>query len=69
VERDSEAEVVRQQEKIGHSKIIRVQSGKQDVPAAESPSECGLQVESRSPVAIGDGLEFFREETITRKLD
>ena len=44
---------------LGVGKIINIQTNKQNVDRAESPSEFGAQIEAKFEIAQGDTLECF----------
>ncbi len=53
---------------VGEGKITTCQTGKQEVKEVPSGSECGVRFEGRDRVEIGDVLEFYTEESKTRKI-
>lgn len=65
---ESLIEVIREKEIIGRGKLIRLQSGKQDVNLAEADQECGLQYEGKPIIKEGDILRIYTEEKITEKI-
>ena len=44
---------------LGVGKIINIQTNKQNVERAETPSEFGTQIEASFEIAQGDTLECF----------
>ncbi len=68
VEADSLIEVLREKQIIAAGKLVKLQSGKQDVNEAEINQECGIQYEGKPVVKEGDILQFYKEEKIYRKI-
>ncbi len=60
-ETDATIEIHRGQEMVGKGRVIQLQSGKQNVSRVESGQECGLQLETKEPLAEDDILEFIKE--------
>src|SRR3989339_655704 len=68
IESDSLIEVVRNKEIIDRGKLLKLQSGKQDVNIVEANNECGIQYEGKPIIEEGDILQFYKEEKIINKL-
>jgi translation initiation factor IF-2 len=60
-EKDSLAEVVRNQQIIAAGKIIGLQSGKQDTNVVAESQECGLAYEGEPIIKAGDLLRIYKE--------
>ena len=58
-------EIFREGEFMGDGKLVRLQSGKQDVTQVPEGAECGLEYQGKSVIAEGDELAFISEEEIT----
>lgn len=67
-ERGAMADVVREEEKIGHGRITQLQSNKEDVESCQKDKECGMLFEGEPITEKGDILFFFREEKKKREL-
>ena len=65
---DAAVKVSRQNEIIAEGKIIRLQSGKQNVNSATSGEECGLQYHGDPVIKDGDVLIAFRQDKTVKKL-
>lgn len=52
-------EILREDEKIGEGKILNLQMKKEDAREAKEGQECGMLVESSTPIAVGHNLFFF----------
>jgi len=65
---DTLVEVVRDKAIVDNGKLVRLQSGKQNVNAVEQDQECGLQYEGHPVVAVGDVLNVYTEEEIINKM-
>ncbi len=63
IENDSLIEVIRDKNIVTRGKLIKLQSGKQDVSFVES-GECGIKYEGKPLIIEGDILEIFKEEKI-----
>lgn len=50
----------------GVAALIKI--GQQEVKDAAEGTECGVQIETREKIEVGDRLEFFHEETKARKI-
>ena len=68
IERDAKIEVVRGGELTASGELVRLQSGKQDVSAAEAGEECGLQFKGKPVIQVGDTLKFYKEESVITKV-
>lgn len=61
--------VLRNGENAGEGIIASIQSGKIEIPSAQSGQECGMMIEARCNLAEGDILQGFAEEKVKRTLD
>ena len=68
IEADSLIEVMYEQEVRENGKLIKLQSGKQDVNLVEVGQECGIQYEGKPIIQKGDILHFYKEEKIVKKI-
>lgn len=68
VENDTLVEVIRDKVVVDNGKLVRLQSGKQNVKTVEQDQECGLQYEGHPIVAVGDILNVYTEEEIINKI-
>jgi len=62
IENQNLVEIYRDQELIGQGTILNLQQNKLDVKAVTSPSQCGLCLETKCQLAIGDRLICYRWE-------
>jgi translation initiation factor IF-2 len=60
-ESDSLAEIFRDKTSLGVGRVVKLQSGKQDVNKLESNQECGIQYEGKIIVQEGDIISLYRE--------
>lgn len=65
---DNLIEVVRDDKIIENGKLIKLQSGKQDVNFIDENIECGLQYEGKPIIKEGDILQFYKEEKIVKNI-
>lgn len=68
IENDTLVEVVRDKTIVDNGKLVRLQSGKQNVKTVEQDQECGLQYEGHPVVAVGDILNVYTEEEVINKI-
>jgi translation initiation factor IF-2 len=68
VQSDNLLEIIRESKMIGSGKIVKLQAGRQDVSSVLLDQECGLQIDSRETLQIGDVLLIYREDKIFRKM-
>ncbi|MFH1522330.1 MAG: translation initiation factor IF-2, partial [Patescibacteria group bacterium] len=64
IKADSLIEVIRDKQVIEEGKLIKLQSGKQDVSVVEENQECGIQYEGRPIIEKGDILLFHKKEIV-----
>ncbi|MFH1745264.1 MAG: translation initiation factor IF-2 [bacterium] len=64
VEVDTMLDIMRDKEYTGEGKLLKLQSGKQDVNSVETGQECGIQHEGKTIIQKGDTLIFFKEKNI-----
>lgn len=65
---DCQLEIVRNKEIIGQGKLLKLQSGRQDVSEILVDQEGGLQVDSQTIVEVGDILQAYREDKLFKKM-
>ena len=65
---DTLVEVLRDKDIIAKGKLVRLQSGKQNVKTVAQDQECGLQYEGSPVVQAGDVLNVYTEEEIINKM-
>jgi translation initiation factor IF-2 len=53
---------------LDEGKVLKVQSGKQEVKEVRGGQECGIMVTCRSQALEGDTMEFYTLEKKERKL-
>lgn len=68
IESNSLIEVMKSGEIAATGKLLRLQSGKQDVAMVEPDNECGIQYEGKPIIEEGDILQFYKEEKVFNKL-
>lgn len=59
--RDAKIEVIRDKEILTTGKLIRLQSGKEDVATVDQDQECGIQYDGKPVIQEGDILQFYEE--------
>lgn len=64
IENNTSVEVLQNKEVAGVGKIIRLQSGKQDISTVDESQECGLQYEGEPIIKAGDILRVYKEVEI-----
>ncbi len=62
IEKGAKTNIVRQDKKIGTGVIKELQQAKQAVASVASGSECGVQLNTSTPLQVGDFLEVYKEE-------
>ena len=68
IEADSLIEVIQNDVVAANGKLIKLQSGKQDVSEIEANQECGIKYEGKPIIQEGDILQFYKEVVTERKL-
>ncbi len=68
IEADSLIEIFRNKELVAQGKLVRLQSGKQNVNIVETNQEFGMQYEGDPVIQVGDVLDFYKEEKIIKKI-
>ncbi len=68
VKRDCFARVKRGGEIVGIGKIATCQTGQQEVKEVPSGTECGMRFEGKTRIEVNDVLEFYTEESKSRKI-
>lgn len=66
IETDSLIEIIRAKDIIGQGKLIKLQSGKQDVKSVEINQECGIEYEGKPLIKAGDILQFYKNEKVKK---
>ncbi|MFA5431827.1 MAG: translation initiation factor IF-2 [Candidatus Paceibacterota bacterium] len=62
VQKGASLEIFREGQKIGHGKIIELQSSKKDFDVVKKGKECGILYQGGERIKEGDELVVFREE-------
>lgn len=52
-------DIMREEKRIGQGKIINLQHNKGDVDKVECDKQCGVVIEAKNAIAVGDDLYFF----------
>lgn len=65
VENNVIIEIYRDKEFLAEGKLVGLKSGTENVNKVEKDEECGLLYKGKTPIAIGDILEFYKEEEIS----
>ncbi|MBI4133463.1 translation initiation factor IF-2, partial [Candidatus Uhrbacteria bacterium] len=60
--------IARSSEYVGEGTVLELQSAKQPVREVRAGQECGIKVQSKTPLEVGDRLEAYVEETRVRPL-
>ena len=68
VEKGVKVRIWRQGQLMGEGRLVQLQVNKLDVQNARAGCECGMRIDSRVSLEIGDQLEFYREEKIIKKI-
>jgi len=68
IENNSLVEVTRDKNIIDKGRLVRLQSGKQNVQTVEKDQECGLQYEGSPVAVVGDVLNVYTEEEVINKM-
>lgn len=68
-EKGARAIVLRNGTPVGEGTIVSVQSGKIEIPSAQSGQECGMLFEGKVDVKEEDTLQAFTEKSIKRTLE
>ena len=61
-------EIFREGQKIGHGKIIELQSNKKDFDVVKQGKECGILYQGSERIKEGDELVVYKEEYIQEEL-
>ncbi|TSC64987.1 MAG: Translation initiation factor IF-2 [Candidatus Berkelbacteria bacterium Gr01-1014_85] len=69
VEKLASVRIKRNGQVVGLAKVKRVQREKELVDKVSAGTECGLMLDSDTPVKVGDKLDFFKQEEHIRKLE
>ncbi len=68
VEVGQHARLIRDNLDLARMKIVELQAGKQNVKDVDKGTECGLKIDSKIDVVIGDLLQVYREERVEKKI-
>ncbi len=68
VEQGQGVKITRDKAEIGRGKLISLQKNKQPAKEVVESEECGLVVETTTPIELGDRLEFITTESRARTL-
>lgn len=68
IQSKTKATIERNGSVIGELVLTRIQSGKIEIPQAHGGQECGIEVETKHELQIGDTLQAYTEEKIKRSL-
>jgi len=68
IEKGAHAVMYRGEEPVDDGKVLKLQSGKQEVKEIRMGQECGVQFSARRPALVGDVVHFFTEERKEKKL-
>jgi translation initiation factor IF-2 len=68
VEEKLKVRIKRQGELVGEGQILELKVGKQDVKDVLLGQECGVKLQSKDKVEVGDVLEVYKEEIKQKKL-
>lgn len=69
VEKLASVRIKRNGQVVGLAKVKRVQREKELVEKVVAGTECGLMLDSDTPIKVGDKLDFFKQEEHIRKLE
>jgi translation initiation factor IF-2 len=61
-EKDAQVRVKRNGEVVGNYTVAAVQREKEEVTSSPSGTECGLSINKKADIVVGDVLEFYRVE-------
>ncbi len=67
-ENNVKARIMRNGEQVGSGEVVELQAGRQKVKDALAGQECGLKLQTKDAVEVGDKIELYREEIKERKL-
>ncbi len=68
IENNLKVRLVRNKEKIADGELTELQVGRQKVKDVVSGQECGIKIQTKEKVEVGDVLEVYREDIKVRKL-
>ncbi|MFH1187289.1 MAG: translation initiation factor IF-2, partial [bacterium] len=68
IEKRADINIWRNDVAVGKAKFVNLKNGKEEVNEVAFGQECGLEVETKTPIEQGDVLEFYREEKKAVKL-
>jgi translation initiation factor IF-2 len=60
--------IISAKKEIGLGKLDSLQKNKESAKEVVEGEECGLSVETKTPITLGDELSFYSTETKARKL-
>ena len=67
-ENNVKARIMRNGEQVGSGEVVELQAGRQKVKDALAGQECGLKLQTKDAVEVGDKIELYHEEIKERKL-
>ena len=68
LETNAQAKIFRDREEVGVGKIDSLQLEQKKVSEVLENFECGLEIETLTKIEVGDSIECYKHEEITRKL-
>ncbi len=68
IEKGTQADIFRDEQKIGSGRLIQLQQNKEDAQEIIKDRECGILFESDIQIEKNDVLEAYREERVKREL-
>ncbi len=68
IEKNCLVDIVREKENIGQGTLTNLQHNKNNVTLVKQGNECGLTIETKTKIEIGDILVFYQEEEKRRKI-
>jgi translation initiation factor IF-2 len=68
VQKGASLEIFRNGDKIGHGRIVELQSNKKDFDVVKKGKECGILYQGAERIKEGDELVIFKEEYIQEEL-
>ncbi len=68
IEKGAKVTIWRKEQLMGEGRLVQLQVNKIDVQHAKAGCECGMRIDSKISLEIGDQLEFYHEEKIIKKI-
>ncbi|OGH77329.1 MAG: translation initiation factor IF-2 [Candidatus Magasanikbacteria bacterium RIFOXYC2_FULL_40_16] len=69
IAKDALVRIKRNKEPMGEGKLVKLQAGQSEIKEVPQGTECGLRIESKTKIEVGDVLEFYTEEFKIRKMN